>query len=433
MTRLRYALLCICLTLSLFHNEALGQLGRFQKARKWTDATGKFNETANLISSNGDVAVIELADGRKKTVAVDRLSTEDQKFVEKFVKSAFSDLKTRAKECVFAADALQLYRDFQESGLVSSDHRLEIESRIEVLLAQSEVDAIILDNKFLPKNQLLDFKSQTHQRIRDWINFANQRFALQKDVREDQKLLRLAIKDDPTSIDGLILLSLLLEVRDANYSAAQRHLEDAIRAGKRYLSISSENDKANLQIAMNNLGVSYARSNRLPKAYKTWTQSLELTTTFSSLIKHNLARASLMVSNKKSGLSTNNSTKRDLQSYQSLGGADGWKLMSPVAFDGKHWTDIRFVLASKFSTINGRTIEDRRCVKCNGTSLIRCLNKLCQNGSIRKDIYGRKVIQTPRGPRDGGYGLLCVEHHKCPTCNGDGQHRCPCCNGGRQN
>ena len=155
MTRLRYALLCICLTLSLFHNEALGQLGRFQKARKWTDATGKFNETANLISSNGDVAVIELADGRKKTVAVDRLSTEDQKFVEKFVKSAFSDLKTRAKECVFAADALQLYRDFQESGLVSSDHRLEIESRIEVLLAQSEVDAIILDNKFLPKNQLL--------------------------------------------------------------------------------------------------------------------------------------------------------------------------------------------------------------------------------------------------------------------------------------
>lgn len=433
MTPLRYALLSVCLTITLQTANVHGQLTRYYEIREWSDSSGKFSETAKLISSDGDTVVLKNDSGKNKNIPVDRLSIKDQEFVKKFVKATFANLKSQAKDCLFAADALKHYRDYQKHGLVSTAHRLEIESRIEVLESQTKFEAVIVGDGFLPKSQLKETKETTKQQIKDWIAEANNQFTIKQDVADDQKLLRSAIRDDPTSIDGLILLSLLLEVKEANYSAAQRHLEIAVRQGTRYLPISTEDEKSNLQIAMNNLGVSYARSNRLAKAHRIWTRSLEMSNAFGSLIEQNLAKASQMADNQRSGISANASTRRDLRSYLSFGSSGGWKLMCPIAFDGNHWTDIRFILVGKFSTLTGQTIEDHRCVKCNGTSVIRCLNNLCQNGVIKKDIHGRKVIPTPQGPRDGGYGLLRVEHHKCPTCRGDGRHKCPCCTGGRQN
>ena len=49
--------------------------------RTWTDKTGKHKTEAELVEATADSVVLKLSDGKTKTVPLDRLSEDDQKFV----------------------------------------------------------------------------------------------------------------------------------------------------------------------------------------------------------------------------------------------------------------------------------------------------------------------------------------------------------------
>jgi thiol-disulfide isomerase/thioredoxin len=89
--------------------------------RKWTDKTGKFSVTAELVGVQDGKAVLRKADGKELSVDLERLSAEDQKYIEarpadsvaeaapadaliaKIAESFYSDLRNKERELAKAA------------------------------------------------------------------------------------------------------------------------------------------------------------------------------------------------------------------------------------------------------------------------------------------------------------------------------------------
>ena len=414
--------------------DSFGQLTKFKNLRTWSDSSGNFEVTAKLTSANSDEAVIVDENDKSMTVKFKKLSVSDQKFVQNFSNAAFLKLKSDARECVYASDALTLYEDYVTEGLVGSSNRLLIESKIEALKKYSELQAIIVGDDFLPKAELPAQKNKTRDMVNDWIT----KVGLAGNAGKDQKLLRAAIKGDPTSLDAAIILALYFDVHNAEHETAQRHLDNAVKRGMKFLPIATPNDKTNVLVALNNLAVSYARIDRIPKALKLWMKANEVSNaSLPPEATHNIAKVNRMVNQRNSGLSTDADTRKALAKFSGLtnsqGGTGGWKLMCPKDCDGKTVTNLPFVLMKGYSVLSGGSIEDRRCVKCEGASRILCPSRVCKRGIVSHKNFGPRIMQTPNGPIDLGYGFLGVEKKACTNCRGNGVITCPYCSRGVQN
>ena len=439
----RFAIIFIPLLFTT--NIALGQSTKFEKYRQWSDSSGNFNTRAIIVSANQESVTIRSEAGKSITVPFDRLSKEDRKFAADFNKTVFSDLKTKAKRQVFAVDALRLYREFAASGFLDETNRVFVESQVEVLTAQARINAIALPDGFVSEDDWSARKTEASDLISEWFRQTESG----KEKRQD--LLRLATTKDPSSTEGAIILALIREARESKFTVAQRQLEGAIKGATKYLPIATDTDRANLVVAMNNLAVSYARSNRISKAVKLWTHANEMAEySLPSAAKYNLAKVHRMIQNDKSGLSTSRPNTNQIEELvvktESEGTVGGWRLMAPLDSAGASRENLSFVVdsiaglrvygAGTIELNAGRAgvfIEDARCVKCGGTNQLRCPNKLCHGGAVKTPIYGPKYITFPDGTRHAaGYGIIRHDQLKCPTCKGHNSIVCPYCTDGIQ-
>ena len=233
------------------------------------------------------------------------------------------------------------------------------------------------------------------------------------------------------------MLAIFYEVHQNKSEIAQRQLEEAVRRGTKYLAIATEPDRVNLIAAINNLAVSHARNNRVSKATRLWGQADQVSEhKIPDEIKHNVAKLNRIAGKQGTGISGNRSEKRSIQNLASEisanGSESGWEFICPVDWEGNPRNNIDFVL-TKFSTINGNVINDTRCVVCDGTTAVRCTNKLCKNGAVKIKIWGDKILTYPNGKKVNlGPEVKGFKHEKCKYCGGSALLPCRCCAQGHQ-
>lgn len=411
------------------------QVSRFDKVREWSDASGKFKKQARIVSASTTEVVLEITDGEIVTIPLKGLSATDQEFAIAFRERIFSDLKKQSGNSLFASEALRLFRAFETKGYVDSDNRKFVEAKIAELEKQSAVDAVLLPDGYLPKGEIPAKKESSKQLVDQWFKKSTL-----KRLEGGQKLLREAIQSDPTSLDAAIVLAMYYEIYELDSAAAQRYLNAAVKRGTRYAPISLDSDKTNLLAAMNNLAVSYATNQQVAKAKRIWEQANEASEgELPIAAKHNIARTNRMINvEARAGLNSTKSIRKSFGEFAEGVSAleneiGGWQLMFSVDTGGDIRNELEFLLSDKnLQQISESVIQNKRCVKCAGTSYLRCQSKLCTNGKVKKEVIVNRTLTTTDGTvKNIGRGVR-IDLVDCPICTGTSKVDCPCCEGGIQ-
>lgn len=458
-----------CPTPSVFAQQA----SRFTPEREWVDSTGKYTIEAKLIKAviNKETSEIEahllLNDGQIKTIQINKLSEKDNKFVKEYLDDSYTRLKEKISLCVFAKDAHLLYEDFLSNGFATDRNRLIIETRMNALAKDLDQELVIFKNEFIVKSELDARKKETIDKLNDWIKNTTSLPPKKNIIMAiaDQKKLKEAISNDPTTLQPIIIMALLSDVYSADYDKSQRYLERALDVGKRYKSIFTDDDKYHFLAVQNNLAVSYLMSNRVPKAIRTLenlvsgSESNSTTTNISTVsvpvqVKQNIAKLDSMLQSQLAkefavGLQCDQEDKESIFSLKSkLGATDlgkGWKLMLPRGTE-----DIGFVIPNGRQRISGvpgkgnvytfsydgkpviqvplngswiknGELENFRCINCTGTGKVRCPAPLCKKGDVKiRDFGWLDKDKQHWGPT--GYHF-----DPCENCKGTGLLLCPCC------
>ena len=396
-----------------------GQLSRFHKLRTWTDSSGKHKTEAMLISSNEVEVNLALQNGESKTLPFERLSQDDQEFIEEYGSENFTEIKNQARNSVFAADALKRYEEYSSSNLVSPANQVFVDSQIQLLKEKSESNSIIINSGYLPLDQLSSLKAQSLADANEWAK----NIASAGKANEDQKLIKKAISDDPTSLESAITLGLWFEVGVADYKAARRHLERAIERGERYLPIATETDRQNLLAAMNNLAVSYAKQGKISKAIKLMGKMEDVSEAdLPKEVSANVGKIKRMIMNTNSGLAADSKERKTVAEFSNLIGGNStssaWHLMVP-----QELSTIQFAIDKRFSLLEGKTILDKRCIRCDGTTTAFCPVKECKKGAIKKTIWGPKMMRGKVIGRE----IKTIKYDPCTNCKGKGVVNCSGC------
>ena len=244
------------------------QLGKYQMLRTWTDSSGNYKLKARLVSTSKNLVQLKTEVGEPKELPLEKLSKKDREFLIGYTSAVFSDLRDQVRQTVFAKDALDLYQDYDSKGLIGSNNRVYVDSQIVLLKEETLNNAILINNTYIPLERLKKIKPQSLKDVNAWIDT----IASAGSAKKDQKLIKKGIANDPTSLEGSIILAIWLEVALADHEGAQRHLERVIDKAEKYSVIATETDKYNYRAALNNLAVSYAKKNKISKAIKLWSK-----------------------------------------------------------------------------------------------------------------------------------------------------------------
>ena len=411
-----------------------GQNSKFDKIRTWSDSSEKFKTDAKLMSVKFDSVELENVEGKKITLPIARLCPSDQAFIDEFKLIRFEKLKAKADACVFASEALALYREYDSSGFLEPKDRLFVETTIAELEKQSQVNAIILSSSYLPQAELEARKRESQAMVNRWLLESSELKS-----GKERKLLNEASRLDPTSIEAALLSALYLEVNENDPESAQRRLEEAIVRGIRYVPIANESDKKNLNSALNNLAISYARNQKISLAMKSWAKvDSVVNSELPTEALHNIAKVKRMLENKSSGLFAERRIASAFYDFatevNAQGESGGWRFLTAVDFEGRVRTGVNEVMPNGGAKVLADgVIEDTRCVICNGLDRVDCLVRECVRGKVEKEIFGPKYLVYPDGRRQfAGNGVIRVDVLACPGCNGGGFIKCRCCDKGRQ-
>ncbi|MFK7765659.1 MAG: hypothetical protein AB8B55_00350 [Mariniblastus sp.] len=408
------------------------QLGGFTTTREWTDKTGKFKTFTKLESVTNDVLVLELNDGSKKTLKPSVLSQPDLKFLGEYREAFFKQAESKAKALVLSRDILKHYNALLKTKFLSNENQKVIDERVRQLELEIFSGKIVtLPSGPITQEELQSKKDKASDLVGSWIKDVKTRDAKDADV------LRDAIKIDPTSLEASVLLAIYYEIHEYKHTTAQRHLADAIRRGKKYMAIASESDLVNLIAALNNLAVSHARQNQISKAIKLWSEADEIVKRkLPAPVFHNVAKLRRVLNRECSGITGNRSEENATYKFSSLldanGSPGGWQFICPVSSDGTVRNNIEFMLTA-FSSLESDTINETRCVACDGKQFLRCTAGLCKNGKIKLKVWGDTIFVHPSGTRQKigrqvvGFNLI-----DCKACRGTGKRTCPCCRKGHQ-
>ncbi len=227
------------LVVFILNQSVLGQSGKFKVLRTWTDSTGQFKLKARLVSVKEGQVTLETEDGILKDLPVDRLSKVDKNLVREHAVMLFTELKGKVRETVFAKDALQIFQEYDSKGLISAENRVYVDSQLAFLKKKSFDNAILINNDYVPFVDLDAIKASSLKNVNDWIETV----ADDGRAKKDQKLIKKGIADDPTSLEGSIILGIWLEVALADHSGAQRHLERVVDKAERYAVIANDVDR----------------------------------------------------------------------------------------------------------------------------------------------------------------------------------------------
>jgi hypothetical protein len=457
-----------CPTPSVFAQQA----SRFTLEREWVDSTGKYTIEAKLIKAvtNKETSEIEahllLNDGQIKIIQIKKLSEKDNKYVKEYLDDSYTRLKEKISLSVFAKDAHLLYEDFLSNGFATDRNRLIIETRMNAVAKDLDQELVIFKNEFIVKSELDTRKKETIDKLNDWIkNTAS--LPPKKNIImaiADQKKLKEAISNDPTTLQPILIMALLSDVYSADYDKSQRYLERALDVGKRYKSIFTDDDKYHFLAVQNNLAVSYLMSNRVSKAIRTLDNlvsagGLNSTTTTAAAsvpiqVKQNIAKLDNMLQSQLAkefnvGLKCDQEDKKKILSLKNtLGASDhskGWKLMLPRGTE-----DVGFVIPTGRQRISGVSgtgnvytfsysgkpvvqvplngswikngeLENFRCINCTGTGKVRCPAPLCKKGDVKIRDFGWLDKDKAH------WGPIGYHYDPCKNCEGAGLILCPCC------
>jgi hypothetical protein len=395
------------------------QLGKYQMLRTWTDSSGNYKLKARLVSTSKNLVQLKTEVGEPKELPLEKLSKKDREFLIGYTSAVFSDLRDQVRQTVFAKDALDLYQDYDSKGLIGSNNRVYVDSQIVLLKEETLNNAILINNAYIPLERLKKIKPQSLKDVNAWIDT----IASAGSAKKDQKLIKKGIANDPTSLEGSIILAIWLEVALADHEGAQRHLERVIDKAEKYSVIATETDKYNYRAALNNLAVSYAKKNKISKAIKLWSK---IHTTASADLPDevplNVARLAKMISNNNSGLTADIDDKKALEELSALvgkmGDASSWNIMVPTEI-----SSVVFAVDPAFASISGNRILDSRCINCDGSRRDFCPIKVCKKGGIKVPVIGPKYFQG----KYIGDGIVDWKFEKCTHCDGSGLVNCRCC------
>ena len=402
---------------------------RYHKQRVWVDSTGKHKVEAKLIELKADQVRLKKKDGKETVLPVDRLSEDDKKFIDRYRKEVFSNLKTKIKASVYAHEIVERCQDYLEKGFADKEQTAFANEKIEEFKPHGY--AIRLPKEIVTERDLAVRRKEADQMVSEWVSAKN---------GSDQKLLKSSINLDPTGVESAILLALYEEVHEADFKSSQRYLADGIKRGLRYQELGTDSDKTNLLFAMNNLAVSYVRSDQMSKAIRVWKEAQYLTKyDLPNEMKQNIDKVVRMMKNNLSGIAPDRNTRKEMEELAEVSGAGthhigGWKLLCPVDLEGKPRAGLGFVIANREAQeVVGDLIEDTRCVSCTGVAWLNCVNRKCQNGQIEVPVYGMRKVTFPDGTvQNTGRGIIRIDHVRCGTCNGNGRIDCPSCHLGIQ-
>lgn len=429
-----FACALVCVSLSAI--SAIAQNSRFQKPREWVDITGDFTIEAQLISASKDsVVLLNEETGNEKEIPIGRLSEKDQAWIGKYKDSLLSELKAQLRNAVFVTDALQLVNEFEASGLVNDENAVYVQGKKEAYEKHAADNAIILGARFVTEAELAQIRQASKTLVDGWVALATR-----KNSGADQKGLRKATRDDPSSIEANIIAALHYDIKMANFDNAIRLLEDAVERGEKFLPIASPSDRVNLVVALNNLAVSCARANMVSRASRFWEKADEVADgQLPTPVQHNIAKVNRMINDDRSGISVERTVvlrfEKLVDATGSTGVAGGWQIMLPQNMDGIGRVNFKFVIEDAGAQVLGNeVITDTRCVKCDGSAILRCPNGVCNEGGVEKPIIGERRFTHPNGTIvDLGPGRVGTDIVACPTCNGEATVRCPSCTNGQQN
>jgi hypothetical protein len=426
--------------------QATAQESRFTKLRGWSDASGKFKRQAKMLSATTAEVVLETDAGDNLSIPLKVLSTADQEFVQSYLDKSFDDLKQRSRETIFASELLKAFSEYESSGHMTESQQSFVESRIAEL--NDHADEIVFLDGYLPVADLPEKKKQTKAMVDAWINGTST-----NRLEKRQTMLRDAIKADPTSMEAAIILALFHEIKSNDARAAQRCLDSAIKRSSPYLKVGTETDKANLLVAMNNLAVSYVTSQNIAKAKRVWGEAFELSSgQLPQPSIQNISKTNRMMGDINSGLKANSSLQKSFVEFSEQVGAvqfssddskaakkrrktsAGWQMMCPLDCEGNVRSDLEILLANTtLQELSGTVFYDRTCLQCRGAAFLRCPNKSCREGKVKKQIVGKKTMKTTDGGiHDMGVGVIRVDIIVCPVCKGEDKVDCHCCEDGAQ-
>lgn len=432
----RMVFICVLFCGFQFTLTSCAQNSRFEKPREWVDITGKHTIEAKIVSASRDsVVLLNEATGNEKEFLVSELSEKDQEWIKRYKASLLSDLKVQLRNAVYVTEALQLVNGFEASGLLDDKNAVYIQGKKEVYEKHVADNAIILGTRFVSQAELAQVRQASKALVDGWIAEANQEIS-----GADQKSLRRATREDPSSIEANILAALHYDVKMANFENAIRLLEDATERGEKFLPIASASDRQNLVVALNNLAVSCSKANMVSKAIRFWEKAHEVANEqLPSPVLHNIAKVNRMINSDQSGISVKRTVslrfEKLVELTEATGVAGGWQIMLPQDRNGTHRSNLNFVIQDAGAQVMGtELITDTRCVKCEGSDVLRCPSSVCNGGGVEKPIIGNRTMTYPDGTVvDMGLGQIGKDIVRCPTCTGKGTVRCPHCNNGRQN
>ena len=433
-----------CATGFLSNNELVAQfydynkLTFFTREKAWESAGGN-TKTGKLVSLGLDDEVEILETGKSEPIKLllGQLCKKDQEFIARFRDKALKSTFADSRKLSTAEEVRDLYQKLFFDGLVPPDNKKNFQNLLEVLNRHAASDCISIPGEFIKPKELAARKKEANQLIDDWISESNEDHSrLKRGETLETKTLKAAIRKDPTSVEGILLLSLLYGIKEGGLEAEERRLVDAIETARRYHGLANETEKYNMAGAFNNLAVNCCRQNLLNKALRHWTEAAAIADgEIKEIIGENLVRVTRLAQN-DSKLNTGlSASKQELRRAEELfktfnpkSSTGGWKLVVPKGADGQVRSNIPFVLAPK-TTFEGEVIGDTRCLKCFGSGQTRCPNPTCTRGAVPEEYTIDKYITYPNGTKQYAGKGVAVRKVRCPTCFGDSEVKCPCCTG----
>ena len=407
---------------------------RYQKMRLWTASGGASTYEAKLISANQESVTLENESGKQATIPIAQLSDEDQVFISKYHKSLFDRLKLNVRKTVLATDALKQCQEFLANEYLVDENLIWVQEKIKSLETPASNNAVILPKRFVTPEELADLKGTARRTVLRWTKMMSD-----NGDGTDQKMLREATRDDPTSFEAALFGALYYEIHDALFEQSQRLLEDAAERADLYSPVATDNDRKNHMAVLNNLAVSYARSGQVSRSIKSWQELEQLSDgAMPANSLFNIEKIHRMLNDERSGYTVSRNEKIEFdrlrKSVGSIGNDGGWRLMSPTDEQGKTHNAIQFLLVDNGAqSVKDGFIEDTRCVRCVGTTLLKCPAEGCKNGAIEIPIEGPIKKTFPDGTvQTVGWGRIGTDVQKCNGCRGEGAVRCPFCENGRQ-
>ena len=444
-----FSIFCFSISL-LFNNQLPAQLDQYQrlttftKERVWESAQGT-KLTGKLVSLGLDDEIEIVASSKPEPIKLrlKQLSKQDQQFIARLREEALKDTVADARQLGTAPEVRDLYQKLISDGLAPPENKKNLQALLEILNRHAEANSISIPGEFLKPRELEERKKEARQLIENWISESNEDFRNLKngDTLETKKI-KEAIRKDPTSVEAVLLLSLLYGLKEGNLEAEERRLTDATETAKRYSKMSDENEGYNMAGAFNNLAVNCCRQNQVNKALRHWTNAAELADgEIKEIIGENLVRLTELAQNTSEVTKANTglaATKQELNRAEELfeifnpvSTKGGWKLVVPKDKDGQVRENIPFVLAPK-TTFLAQVIGDTRCMRCSGLGLDGCPNKPCKRGKVSTKLYKDRYITMSDGSRRHvGKAPAGVRWDPCPVCRGHekGLVKCPTCSG----